>query len=408
MDESLPAGFLERSPVRENPADKSRTSGRTSERMPERMPEVVGIKRYGISRLRNLMSSWGEPGFRATQLIQWLYARNAQSYQEMSDLPSVLRAKLESVEPLAIPELLDRQVSSDKTRKYLLRLADGSRIETVGIPDKNRLTVCFSTQVGCAMGCAFCATGMNGLTRSLGPGEMVDQLMVVSRDFATRVTNAVAMGEGEPFANYDATLDALRIMNSPDGLGIGARHLTVSSCGLLRPLGRFAAEPEQFTLAISLHSAVQTTRDALMPALAKQPLNALRTALISYAEKTGRRPSLEFTLISGVNDTPHEIDALVEFARGILCHVNLMPLNPPLGSRATGASTADTSRDARATGATGTPRATDASTLGYVPSSAEHCAAIAARLRRAGIECSVRRSRGPDINSACGQLKGHS
>jgi 23S rRNA (adenine2503-C2)-methyltransferase len=378
---------------------------------PKHVPKSVGIKRYGIPGLKNLMSSWGEPSFRATQIIQWLYARNTQNYQEMTDVPSALRTKLEDAEPLVAPELLERQVSSDQTRKYLLRLADGSQIETVGIPDKNRLTVCFSTQVGCAMGCTFCATGTNGLTRSLGPGEMVDQLMVVSRDFATRVTNAVAMGEGEPFANYDATLDALRIMNSPNGLGIGARHLTVSSCGLLEPLKRLAAEPEQFTLAISLHSAVQSTRNTLMPALTKQPLDALRTTLISYAEKTGRRPSLEFTLISGVNDTPHEINALIDFARGILCHVNLMPLNPPLGTRAPAVIAADTPHgpgEPRATGATGVPRDLRASDLGYMPSSAEHCAAIAARLRRAGIECSMRRSRGPDINGACGQLKGHS
>jgi 23S rRNA (adenine2503-C2)-methyltransferase len=210
---------------------------------------------------------------------------------------------------------------------------------------------------------------------------MVDQLVTVSRDFATRVTNAVAMGEGEPFVNYEATLAALRIMNAPDGLGIGARHLTVSSCGLLKPLERFAGEPEQFTLAISLHSAIQATRDTLMPALVKQPLSALRSALIAYAEATGRRPSLEFTLIKGINDTPREIDALIGFARGILCHINLIPLNPLASTQIA---------DSRA--------------VSVSPS--KRCTAIAAQLRDAGIECSIRRSRGIDISGACGQLKG--
>jgi 23S rRNA (adenine2503-C2)-methyltransferase len=341
-----------------------------------RVSQSIGIKRYSTEELKELMTSWGEPGFRATQLLRWLYAQGAQSYQEMSNLSRTLRTKLEDSEPLAVPELLERRISADKTRKYLLRLADGACIETVGIPDGDRLTVCFSTQAGCAMGCAFCATGSNGLTRSLAPGEMVDQLVAVSRDFATRVTNAVAMGEGEPFANYEATLAALRIINAPDGLGIGARHLTVSSCGLLKPLERFAGEPEQFTLAISLHSAIQATRDTLMPALAKQPLSALRSALIAYAETTGRRPSLEFTLINGINDTPREIDALIRFARGILCHINLIPLNPTANAQ---------------TFTVATPP--------------KRCAAIAAQLRDANIECSVRRSRGTDISGACGQLK---
>jgi 23S rRNA (adenine2503-C2)-methyltransferase len=330
------------------------------------------------------MASWDEPAFRATQLAQWLYARGARDYQAMTDLPAPLRARLEANEPLTTPQLLEKHTSADGTRKYLLRLADGSQVETVGIPDAGRLTVCFSTQVGCAMGCAFCATGTRGLVRSLAPGEMADQLTVVSQDFEQRVTNAVAMGEGEPFANYDATLAGLRIMNSPHGLGIGARHLTVSSCGLLGALGRFMREPEQFTLAISVHSAVQDTRDTLMPSLANQPLDTLRSALVLYGEKTGRRPSLEFTLIAGINDTAAEVDALIGFARGMLCHINLIPLNP------------------------GTPLSPQGALAPYVPSSHAHCIAIAKRLQSAGIECSVRRSRGADINGACGQLKGAS
>jgi 23S rRNA (adenine2503-C2)-methyltransferase len=368
------------------------------------------------------MASWGEPDFRATQLLGWLYARQATDYQEMTNLPATLREKLALVEPLALPRLLERRISVDGTRKFLLRLADGATVETVGIPsDNDRLTVCFSTQVGCAMGCVFCATGTRGLTRSLAPGEMVDQLIVASQDFGMRVTNAVAMGEGEPFANYAATLDALRIMNSPDALEIGARHLTVSSCGLLGPLRRFAQEPEQFTLAISLHSAIQKTRDVLMPTLVNQPLTALRLALLSYGEKTGRRPSLEFTLINGINDTPREIDALIDFARGMLCHVNLIPLNAPGDTTALPATR---NRDRARNGNQGKESESSAKRdrgkcdnkdrggnnaekhRAFVPSTTECLEATAGRLRKAGIECSVRRSRGTDISGACGQLKG--
>jgi 23S rRNA (adenine2503-C2)-methyltransferase len=342
--------------------------------------DVLGIKRYNAEQLRELLLSWGEPAFRAKQLIQWLYAQGATSYEEMTNMPLALRERLEKDEPLAFPAVLKRQVSRDGARKYLLRLADGCCIETVGIPEGNRLTVCFSTQVGCAMGCTFCATGSLGLTRSLAPGEMVDQLTVVARDFGARVTNAVAMGEGEPFANYTGTLAALRFMNSADGLAIGARHLTVSTCGLLIPLGHFSTEPEQFTLAISLHSAVQSTRDKLMPALANQPLNDLFKALVLYREKSGRRPSLEVTLIDSVNDTPAEVSALSAFAHDLRCHVNLITLN-----KSRGETVADDSD-------------------GFVPVSPARAKAIAAQLAKAGIECSIRRSRGSDIAGACGQL----
>ncbi|MRR11364.1 23S rRNA (adenine(2503)-C(2))-methyltransferase RlmN, partial [bacterium] len=236
--------------------------------------------------------------------MRWIYQRNAGSYEEMTDLPRALRERLALDAPLTAPQALVRQVSAiDGTRKYLWRLDDGVTVESVGLPEGDRLTVCFSTQAGCAMGCAFCATGLGGLTRDLTPGEMTDQVRLVGDDFGVRVTNAVAMGQGEPFANYDATLDALRIMNSPDGLAIGARHLTVSTCGLIPGIRRFATEPEQFTLAVSLHSARQATRDRLMPGVRGMPLDSLRTAVVEYAAITGRRPTFEYALMDGVNDT---------------------------------------------------------------------------------------------------------
>jgi 23S rRNA (adenine2503-C2)-methyltransferase len=224
------------------------------------------------------------------------------------------------------------------------------------------------------MGCAFCATGQSGLTRSLGPGEMVDQLQVVADDFGQRVTNAVAMGQGEPFANYDHTLAALRLMNSPDAMGIGARHLTVSTCGLTSGIRRLASEPEQFTLAVSLHSAVQSTRDALMPGVSGIPLTTLRGAIASYAREAGRRPSVEYALLEGVNDSDAELAALIEFCRGLLIHVNLIPANTVSGAPFTRAHESRVVRFERA-------------------------------LRAAGIETSTRAERGADIDAACGQLR---
>lgn len=223
------------------------------------------------------------------------------------------------------------------------------------------------------MGCAFCATGSGGLARSLAPGEMVDQVLRVSADFDKRVTNAVAMGQGEPFANYDATLGALRIMNSSDGLHIGARHLTVSTCGLLPGIRRLTSEPEQFTLAISLHSAVQETRDRLMPGVAGMSLDALRQTVVSYSRRTKRRPTFEYALIAGVNDSETELDALVEFCRGTLCHVNLIPANPVSGSEF---------------GRTRPVRLPE----------------FKRALLAAGVETSIRVERGTDIDAACGQL----
>lgn len=342
----------------------------------ETLPAAVGIKSLDESGLQELLAELGEPSFRRTQLVRWLYLHRARSFEEMSDLPAGLRQRLTEKLALPFPEVLERQVARDGTRKYLLRLGDGTTVETVGLPASDRLTVCFSTQAGCGMGCSFCATGASGLTRSLGAGEMIDQLAVVTEDFAERVTNAVAMGQGEPFANYERVLGALRLMNSPHALGIGARHLTVSTCGLLPGIERFAGESEQFTLAVSLHSAVQTTRDALMPGVRGYPLRRLRAALVSYAERTGRRPSLEYALIQGVNDTGAELQALVDYCRGMLIHVNLIPANPVAGA------SFSRSPDARV-------------------------AEFERVLARAGVETSVRAERGTDIDAACGQLRQH-
>lgn len=338
------------------------------------IPESVGIKALGTDAVRELLSEIGQPSYRAKQLLSWLYARSVRSYDEMTNLPADLRATLAGRLALSFPTVKTQQCSADGTRKYLLELADGMTVETVGLPTSDRLTVCFSTQAGCAMGCSFCATGASGFSRNLGPGEMVDQIAVVAQDFGARVTNAVAMGQGEPFANYDNVLEALRLMNSDIGLGIGARHITVSTCGLTAGIARFASEPEQFTLAVSLHSAVQETRDKLMPGVRGQTLRDLREAVILYTASTSRRVSFEYALIDGVNDTDAELSALVHYCRGLLVHVNLIPMNP-------------------------------VSESGMGRSAAHRVRTFEKALSAAGVEVSVRAERGTDIDAACGQLR---
>lgn len=336
--------------------------------------ETVGIKALSRDEISELMKELGQPSFRTKQLIQWLYQKGVSSYDQMTNLSLALRSELTQKCPLLFPTIIKKQISRDGTRKYLLRLADGATVEAVGMPSKTRLSACVSTQAGCPLRCAFCATGRGGYTRSLGAGEIADQVSIIAQDFGTRVTNVVLMGQGEPFLNYDATLEAMRIMNSADCMGIGARHITVSTAGILPQIRRFAAEPEQFTLAISLHSAVQETRDSIMPGVRKYPLERLRESIISYADATGRRPTYEFALMAGVNDGRTELEALVDFTRRTLCHVNLIQLNEVAGSP-------------------------------VKPSTPERLQDFKLALERAGVETTVRESRGADIDAACGQLK---
>ncbi len=338
---------------------------------------LVGASNYigSLDRaaLERLASDLGQPRFRARQLLRWIWRHDARSFDEMTDLPLAMRASLAKRFSFKSIERVERQVSSDGTRKYLWRFDDGVSVESVGLPEGDRLTVCFSTQAGCPMACAFCATGASGFARDLSAGEMVRQVVAVGADFGMRVSNAVAMGQGEPFLNYDATLSALRILNDPEALGIGARHLTVSTAGIIPGIERFSTEPEQFTLAVSLHSARQQTRDRLMPGVRRYPLAELRRALAAYVERTNRRPTLEYALIAGVNDTPEELAALVAFTRGLHAHVNLIPAN--------------------AVAAPGIRRSDPAAVRRAL-----------AMLREADVEESVRVERGADIDAACGQL----
>ena len=335
----------------------------------------IGIKALSREEIKSLITKeFGLPAYRAKQIIQWIYSKGVSSYDEMTNLSLSLRAELSEKYPLFKPRILHKQISKDGTRKYLLEFSDGVRVETVGMPGKNKLAVCVSTQAGCPLRCAFCATGQNGYVRNLACGEIVDQVMAVAQDFGQRVSSVVLMGQGEPFLNYDASIEAMRILNDKDCLGIGARHITVSTAGVLPQIRRLASEPEQFTLAISLHSAVQETRDILMPGVKKYPLDRLHDSIASYAEVTGRRPTYEYLMIDGVNDTDFQLKSLVSFCRRTLCHVNLIALNKTSHGN-------------------------------FQPSKPERISQFEKTLNSAGIETTVRDSRGSDIDAACGQLK---
>lgn len=346
----------------------------TERRQMERTTRSRDIRLLTLEELQDLVKELGQPAFRAKQLNEWIHDKNVCSFDEMTNLPAALREKLSERFSFNVPVELVKQVSKDGSRKYLLQFSDGVSVETVGMPNRNKLAVCISSQAGCAMGCAFCATGLAGLSRSLTAQEMVDQVLHVARDFGERVTSVVFMGQGEPFANFDATVQALRILNDPDGLAIGARHLTVSTCGVIPGIRRFAELPEQFTLAISLHSAIQGTRNQLMPGVKKYTLLRLHEAIQLYVEKTGRRPTYEFAMIDGINDTNPEMQALVDFCAGTLCHVNLIQLNNIPDSP-------------------------------FRPSPIEKVESLQRRLTMHGVETTIRNSRGSDIDAACGQLK---
>lgn len=334
----------------------------------------TSIESLTRNQIRKLISDSGLPKFRANQLLDWLYKKGISSYEEMTNLPQSLRSQLAFEYPLNKPKLIDRQISKDGTRKYLFRFDEKRVAETVGIPSSDdRLTVCCSSQSGCAMGCDFCATGHQGFSGNLLIGEIVDQIIQVQNDFSQRVSNIVVMGQGEPFLNFDNVIEALRICNDQKLLNIGARRITISTCGVIPSIERFSQVEEQFTLAVSLHSAVQQTRDKIMPGTRKWPLPDLKRALVNYNCTTNRRVTFEYALMRGVNDSSSDLQALIEYCSGLICHVNLIPLNEIDDSP-------------------------------YQPTASHVIDYWRDKLQASGIEASVRNSRGQDIAGACGQL----
>lgn len=314
----------------------------------------------------------GQPAFRAKQIFQWL-SRGVTSTEEMTNLPKALRTKIDQeggISPLTVER---KQVSKlDGTIKYLWRLADGNCIETVLMRYHHGNSVCISSQVGCAMGCAFCASTIGGKVRNLTAGELLDQVTFTQKDADLTISNIVLMGIGEPLDNYDNVRRFLTLVNHPDGLNIGMRHISLSTCGLIQGIDRLAEEGLQLTLSVSLHAPEDETRSALMPVNRGTGVEALFAACRRYFAKTGRRISYEYAMIEGVNDTPRQAALLADQLEGTVAHVNLIPLNHVQESP-------------------------------LKPST--HVSAFQRQLEKRGITATVRRRLGSDIDASCGQLR---
>lgn len=339
-----------------------------------------------LPALTNLLQQWDEPAYRAKQIWQGLYQHLYNSAAEFTTLPKSLREKLAerlSFSPIKVKLFQDS--SDGQTRKTLFELHDGHLIEAVLMrydpstnSGKGRRTLCISTQAGCAMGCVFCATGQMGFSRHLTNGEIVAQVTHYARDLKEEglaVTNIVFMGMGEPFHNYENTMAAIDTLNDPDGYSFGARRFTISTVGLVPQIKRFADEKRQVNLAISLHAADDNARLAIMPVNKRYKIDDVIQACRYYVEQTHRRVTFEWALISGVNDTPEVARKLASRLKGLMCHVNAIPLNPTEGYHG---------------------EATDR----------QRAMIFKETLEQAGIECTIRMRRGIDIQAGCGQLAG--
>lgn len=343
------------------------------------MKWLVGLTR---PELAAELAALGEPRYRTDQVLRWLYRRRAGTVAEITDVPAALRERLAAGFGLGLPEPVRATGAAGGTRKFLLRLADGNLIETVLIPASagadgavaERRTLCVSTQVGCAYGCRFCASGLDGFKRDLTAGEMVGQLLAVERVTGERVGNLVFMGMGEPLANMAGLLRAIELFNSPWGIGLGARHLTVSTSGLVPGIRRLADDPRQVRLAVSLHAATDDLRGRLMPVNRKYNLAALLEACAYYARRKKQRITFEYLLLAGVNDGPEQAVRLAGLAARVGAAVNLIPWNPVPGmpwARPAGGRQMD----------------------------------FLAALRARGIAATVRGEKGQEIAAACGQLR---
>ena len=329
-------------------------------------------------QLKELLASWGEPSYRADQIWGWLYRSLVSDFREMTNLPKGLRERLAEATLLRTMKPLEEKVSADGlTRKVLFALRDDQTIESVLMHYERRHTTCISTQVGCALGCVFCATGQSGFVRNLTPGEIVEQVLYFAhllKAEGERLTNVVLMGMGEPLANYEATWQAIETLTHDDGFNLGARRITISTVGLAPGIRRLAREGTQIGLAVSLHASTDELRDKLIPINRRYPLTQLMAACRHYVERTGRRISFEYALIQGINDSPQQARQLAHLVDGLFCHVNLIPLNPVPESQ-------------------------------YQPSPQGRILAFQAELNRLKVPNTLRVERGVDIRAGCGQLR---
>ncbi len=348
-------------------------------------PEKVELLGLNIEELEKFVTSIGEPRFRAKQLFKWIYNKKEHSFYEMSDLPKDLRFKLDEIAEISIPRVLKQRVSKDGTRKYLVEFNDKKRVETVVIPqssDKNsKYSLCISTQVGCPIGCSFCATGQGGWQRNLTYYEIVGQVLTSARELIKKIkngdedpiSNIVYMGMGEPMLNYEELIKSIYLLNDHKGINIGQRHITISTCGDIRGIEKLARENLQVTLAISLHAGNNELRNELVPLNRKYPLEELLAAVKSYVQKTNRRVTFEYILLDDVNISKKDAENLSKLVKPILANINLIPYNEVEG-------------------------------IQYKKPSNKKIELFYNWLKQEGLNVTIREEKGADIEAACGQL----
>ena len=358
--------------------DMMETTEKLTNQYPRSKADLASIYDLSLDQLETWCAERGYPGYRARQIWGWLYRNRVGSYEEMGNLPAALREQLSAELPFtALEPVRELWTDVDETLKMLYRARDGQLIETVLMFYPNRATVCVSCQVGCAVGCSFCATGLGGLQRNLTTGEMVYQVVDMARRAEARgrpLTNLVMMGMGEPFHNYAATMRFVGILNDHDGFNFGARRITISTSGIVPFIEKLAEEPYQVNLAVSIHAANDKLRSSLVPINDRWPLSHLIAAVRRYIGRTHRRVSFEYALMTGVNSSDEHARELAELLFGLRCHVNVIPYNPTPGAP-------------------------------YERPSKEGVERFVAVLEDAGIPATIRYSRGLDIAAACGQLR---
>ena len=337
--------------------------------------EKSDIMSFDMDEICSEMAKIGEKSFRAKQIYEWLHVKLVTDFDEMTNISKDLREKLKANYCINMPKIVEIYKSKiDGTRKYLFQMQDGSIIESVLMKYKHGNSVCISSQVGCRMGCKFCASTIDGLERNLLPSEMLGQIYAIQKDLGERISNVVIMGSGEPFDNFDNFIKFIELITSEHGLNISSRNITVSTCGLVDKIIQLADMKLQITLAISLHSPNDELRRTIMPIANKYSINQIIDACRYYFEKTGRRITFEYSLIEGVNDSEVQANELIELVKGLNCHINLIPVNPIK------------ERD-------------------YRHSSKEYIKKFQNILEKNRINATIRREMGADINAACGQLR---
>ena len=335
---------------------------------------MKNIKDYNIEEIKEELKNIGEKPFRAEQIYKWIYENRVSSFDEMTNLSLELREKLKQDYEIKEFKIITKQVSFDGTKKYLFDLLDGNAIETVLMEYHHGYSICVSSQVGCKMGCKFCASTGIPFIRNLTSGEIIEQIMAVERDTGVRISNIVFMGIGEPLDNYDNVVKAIRNINNPKGLNIGARHISISTSGLVPKIYKLAEENIQCTLSISLHATTDEQRSKMMPVNNSYNIEELLKACKDYIEKTHRRISFEYALAKENNDNLEDAKRLVKLLKGILCHVNLIPINKIENGE-------------------------------FTKSSNENIMKFRDYLNEHGIVATIRRELGSDIDAACGQLR---